>query len=346
MASSRVYCPPSKPWACRMPLGACIRKQGNSRIQLPTMHPQPELTDGLSTTACFQMSAQLQSQISSFQTIMGWQSQCHLPMHPPRGLGLWSMPPAIISHPAFKTLMTAQIQTFLHANPVTTTLSRAARWDQLKVHIQDAARGYCFTFHAQRAGQLRVLRVRASKARAAYVAAPGSQHALDELRRTAAALLQHRSRRAKVQSRASHLMSCKQLSSCLLGARSQIAQASQPAQPSDTSDSDAILASSPSSQQVSLSSSSTSRHGHLARQLALKTVKAMIHNDWTKCNDKIKQISGVCSNWLRGKDPSMTLAAFKSLWCHSGILASVTSPSGDVDGWLEPGCQPILVLCD
>jgi len=52
------------------------------------------------------------------------------------------MPPAIISHPAFKTLMTAQIQTFLHANPLTTTLSRAARWDQLKVHIQDVARGY------------------------------------------------------------------------------------------------------------------------------------------------------------------------------------------------------------
>jgi len=264
---------------------------------------------------------------------------------PPRP---WALVNASCHHfpPCLQTLMTAQIQTFLHANPVTTTLSRAARWDQLKVHIQDAARGYCFTFHAQRAGQLRVLRVRASKARAAYVAAPGSQHALDELRRTAAALLQHRSRRAKVQSRASHLMSCKQLSSCLLGARSQIAQASQPAQPSDTSDSDAILASSPSSQQVSLSSSSTSRHGHLARQLALKTVKAMIHNDWTKCNDKIKQISGVCSNWLRGKDPSMTLAAFKSLWCHSGILASVTSPSGDVDGWLEPGCQPILVLCD
>ena len=31
----------------------------------------------------------------------------------------------------------------------------------------------------------------------------------------------------------------------------------------------------------------------------------------------------------------MTLAAFQSLWCHNGILASVTSPSGDVDGRLE-----------
>ncbi|KAA6424146.1 MAG: hypothetical protein FRX49_06105 [Trebouxia sp. A1-2] len=32
---------------------------------------------------------------------------------PPRGPRLWSMPSAIISHPAFKTLMTAQIQSFL-----------------------------------------------------------------------------------------------------------------------------------------------------------------------------------------------------------------------------------------
>ncbi len=115
---------------------------------------------------------------------------------------------------------------------------------------------------------------------------------------------------------------------------SQIAQASRPTQPSDASEPDANLASSPPSQQASLSSSSTSHHGHLASQLALKTVKAMIHNDWTKCNDNIKQISGVCST-LRGKDPSMTLAAFQSLRCHDSILASVTLPSGDVEARLE-----------
>ncbi len=107
------------------------------------------------------------------------------------------MPPAIISHPEFKALMTAQIQTFLQANPVTTTLSRAARWDKLKVDIQDVKRNYCSTFHAQRTGKLRVLRVRASQARAAYVAAPGSHHALDDaLRHTATDLLQHRRQQA------------------------------------------------------------------------------------------------------------------------------------------------------
>ncbi len=31
----------------------------------------------------------------------------------------------------------------------------------------------------------------------------------------------------------------------------------------------------------------------------------------------------------------MTLAAFQSLWCQNSTLASVTSPSGDVDGRLE-----------
>ncbi len=44
----------------------------------------------------------------------------------------------------------------------------------------------------QRTRQLRVLRVRASQALAAYVAAPGSHHVLDALRHTAADLLQHR----------------------------------------------------------------------------------------------------------------------------------------------------------
>ena len=176
-----------------MPSGACIRKRGGSGIQLLTMHPQPELTDGSSATACFQMSVQLQSQTSFCQTIMEWQLQCHLRMHLPAGQGFGQ---CIISHAAFKSLMAARIQTFLQAIPVTTTFSRAARWDKLKVDIPDVARSYCSTIHAQRIGQLRVLRVRASQARAAYVAAPGSHHALDALRHTALDLLQHRRQQA------------------------------------------------------------------------------------------------------------------------------------------------------
>ena len=50
-------------------------------------------------------------------------------------------------------------------------------------------------------------------------------------------------------------------------AASQIAQATRSTQPSDASETDAIMASSPSLQRASLSSSSTSQHGHLARNL-------------------------------------------------------------------------------
>ena len=124
--------------------GLCILRQGSSPTQLPKTRPEPELTLGSSVMACFLISVRRQSQTSPCQTIMGWHFQCHLPMHPPpRGPRLWSVPPAIISHPAFKAFMTAQIQAFLHAN---TALSRAAMWDQLKVHVHDAARNYCFTF--------------------------------------------------------------------------------------------------------------------------------------------------------------------------------------------------------
>ena len=148
------------------------------------MHLQPELTDGSSATAYFQMSVQLQSQTSSCQIIMEWQFECHLPMHLPaaQGFGQCLLPLSEI-----KALMTAEIQTFLQANPVTRTLSRAARWDKLKVDIQDVARKLLLYIPcpAYREAQS-TLRVRANQARAAYVAAPGSHHALDALRHTAA----------------------------------------------------------------------------------------------------------------------------------------------------------------
>jgi len=116
---------------------------------------------------------------------------------------------------------------------------------------------------------------------------------------------------------------------------SQIAQTSQQALHTASTEQAPDLESPSPSHQASSTSSSPSHHGLLARQLALKTVKAMIQQDWAKCNDNIKQISGVCSSWLRGKDPSMTLAAFQSLWCHNRNLASVTLPSGDVEGRLD-----------
>ena len=115
---------------------------------------------------------------------------------PPRGPGVWSMPPFILSHPAFQTLMKAEVQTFLAAHPLSTVLSRAERWDQLKVHVQDVVVQYCFGVHNQRTTQLRALRQQTSAARQAYLADPSNQHALDALRHTATTLQQHRQQQA------------------------------------------------------------------------------------------------------------------------------------------------------
>ena len=114
----------------------------------------------------------------------------------PRGPGVWSMPPFILSHPALQTLMAAEVQAFIAAHPLSTELSRADRCDQLKVHMQDVATNYCHVFNNQRTTQLRALRKQAAGARQAYLADPSNQHALDALRQTAATLQQHRQQQA------------------------------------------------------------------------------------------------------------------------------------------------------
>ena len=92
--------------------------------------------------------------------------------------------------------MTAEIQAFMLACPLSAAVNRAARWDQLKSHIQDVAKNYCSTFHAERTKQLRALRGLANFARAAYLADPNSQPALDQLRHTTTDLQQHRQQHA------------------------------------------------------------------------------------------------------------------------------------------------------
>ena len=76
-------------------------------------------------------------------------------------------------------------------------------------------------------------------------------------------------------------------------------------------------------------------HSHLASRLALKTITSMIRHDWVKCNDDVRQISGVCSSWLRGRDPSMTLEAFQHLWCHNHTLASIHTVQTSTEERLE-----------
>ena len=76
-------------------------------------------------------------------------------------------------------------------------------------------------------------------------------------------------------------------------------------------------------------------HSHLASRLALKTIASMNRHDWVKCSDDVRQISGVCSSWLRGRDPNMTLEAFQHLWCHNNTLASIHTVQTGTEERLE-----------
>ncbi|KAL3135291.1 hypothetical protein ABBQ32_007489 [Trebouxia sp. C0010 RCD-2024] len=90
-----------------------------------------------------------------------------------------------------------------------------------------------------------------------------------------------------------------------------------------------------SSTHTSTQASQSSSQSHLASKLALKTIVSMIRHDWVKCTDDVRQLSGVCSSWLRGRDPSMTLQAFRDLWCHHDALASIHTAHAGTEDKLE-----------
>ena len=57
----------------------------------------------------------------------------------------------------------------------------------------------------------------------------------------------------------------------------------------------------------------------------------------------------VCSSWLRGRDPSMTLEAFRNLWCHRDTLASVCTVHNGTEDRLDlvlhlSGTVPVHLL--
>ena len=88
---------------------------------------------------------------------------------------------------------------------------------------------------------------------------------------------------------------------------------------------------------MSKGTSTSSAHNNNAEATAPsgKCIGSMIRHDWVKCNDDVRQISGVCSSWLRGRDPNMTLEAFQHLWCHNNTLASIHTVQTGTEERLE-----------
>jgi hypothetical protein len=47
--------------------------------------------------------------------------------------------------------------------------------------------------------------------------------------------------------------------------------------------------------------------------------RAMIRRDWLLVDNDIRQHTDVLSDWLRGRQPCLSRAAFVSRWCHAGV---------------------------
>lgn len=64
-------------------------------------------------------------------------------------------------------------------------------------------------------------------------------------------------------------------------------------------------------------------------------IRGLILQDWARVQGDVRQFSGVCPAWFRGRQPQLPLQRFKGLWCARGVLAAVQNE--------DPG-PPRLVL--
>ena len=44
--------------------------------------------------------------------------------------------------------------------------------------------------------------------------------------------------------------------------------------------------------------------------------------DWVMVEGNVPACAGVPADWLRGRQPSLTPAAFDTRWCHRGVLCA------------------------
>jgi hypothetical protein len=68
-------------------------------------------------------------------------------------------------------------------------------------------------------------------------------------------------------------------------------------------------------------------------------VRLAMERDWQLVAVDIRQHSGVCSAWFRGRDPCLSVEDFAARWCHRGVLA--TAPAG---GRGQPLVPPVIRL--
>ena len=72
--------------------------------------------------------------------------------------------------------------------------------------------------------------------------------------------------------------------------------------------------------------------GALAARILSSCRKALLA-DWRLVTVDIRQTAGVLSDWLRGRDPTLSREEFVRRWCHRDVLCTVDA---------LPGAQPVI----
>ena len=54
-------------------------------------------------------------------------------------------------------------------------------------------------------------------------------------------------------------------------------------------------------------------------------LRSLILQDWLRVEGDIRQLSGVCPSWFRGRDPALPSERFHQWWCEKSVLASVSN---------------------
>jgi hypothetical protein len=79
---------------------------------------------------------------------------------------------------------------------------------------------------------------------------------------------------------------------------------------------------------------------HVAARV-LATAKSMMRRDWLLVVTDIRQQSDVLSDWLRGRQPSLSRDEFRSRWCHNSLLCRLADAEAAQPDILWSATHPV-----
>ena len=71
---------------------------------------------------------------------------------------------------------------------------------------------------------------------------------------------------------------------------------------------------------LSFSLARRTQRRHLRTAACVSLCPDQLWQDWVTCHEDIKEVSQVCSRWLKSRGLKVSPEAFQALWCHNNVL--------------------------